>query len=302
MKSLKSDEERYFKGRIADLTRDVASARERGRRDHAVNLLIGKLVTASDVDDFARRLANGTRDALRATRVLVADEYGEARVAIRIAARMPRGSWPETVRIGLTTDLNVPFFGGSGTYVAAALGTGGYLYADGIEEVDGLALSARVIADTAALVAEAIAARAELADLAFTDLLTGIPNRLGFVRAMTAAIERNEPFGLVYVDLDGFKQINDTQGHEAGDRHLQKTAKTLRTVVFVAGRLGGDEFVGLVRPGADLGVIAGTLSVAGIACSLGVSHFPNDGVDVEALLRVADHSMYDEKRRRKRTV
>lgn len=299
MKSLPRSEERYYQSRIVDLARDVAVARERGRRDHAVNLLIASLVVATDRSEFIPRLVRGVIEALRGVRAVVADEFGEVEAAIGISALLPRRPWPETVRVGTTADLDVPFLGGAGAYIAASLGPHGYLYVDGIQEVDGLSVSARVIADTATLVAAAIAARTELANLAFTDLLTKIPNRLGFERAFRAAIERAAPFGLVYIDLDGFKKINDTQGHEAGDRHLQKTARALRSLVQVAGRLGGDEFVGLVDLGTDVCAVSNGLHKAGISCSVGVGWYPNDGGDVESLLRVADHAMFNEKRRRK---
>lgn len=94
-------------------------------------------------------------------------------------------------------------------------------------------------------------------DLALTDPLTGLPNRPAFNQALDNAIALHrrygQPFGLMYLDLDRFKTINDTLGHDVGDIVLQAVADALRTTVReedMVGRLGGDEF-GLVLPGYD---------------------------------------------------
>jgi diguanylate cyclase (GGDEF)-like protein len=85
--------------------------------------------------------------------------------------------------------------------------------------------------------------------LALTDPLTQLANRRAFEERVTIALERREPFTLAYIDLDGFKPINDKQGHNAGDAVLRDVASTLRAAarqVDLVSRVGGDEFAMLL--------------------------------------------------------
>jgi diguanylate cyclase (GGDEF)-like protein/PAS domain S-box-containing protein len=146
---------------------------------------------------------------------------------------------------------------------------------------------------------------------AFHDPLTGLQNRLAFTakleaRLATASV-RNGRVAVLFLDLDGFKVINDSLGHSAGDRVLQSLAKRLRTTVRegdLISRFGGDEFTVLLdisRP-EDAEAVAQKV-LAAIACvvegqrlyvtgSLGVALYPENGDDPEALLRNADAAMY----------
>jgi diguanylate cyclase (GGDEF)-like protein len=156
---------------------------------------------------------------------------------------------------------------------------------------------------------------------AMHDALTGLPNRryLGEWFAMTRAGARRSggSMAVLYFDLDGFKQVNDRFGHDAGDSVLQATAARLRGAVrtsdFVA-RLGGDEFVAVLphvaadaelstlldRLDADLARAALPDLVDGeVSASVGVAHFPGDGDDLDALLAAADRSMYELKQQKK---
>jgi diguanylate cyclase (GGDEF)-like protein len=146
------------------------------------------------------------------------------------------------------------------------------------------------------------------------DSLTALLNRAAlydhvdsWIRAYPA---KRSPMSLIYLDLDGFKQINDTYGHGAGDKVLQHvSAHILESVrrTDVVARLGGDEFV-IVLPGvgelaearriADLvaAAIARPLAYGGrelrIAASFGISVYPRDGDNTDALLKIADEDMY----------
>jgi diguanylate cyclase len=158
----------------------------------------------------------------------------------------------------------------------------------------------------------------ELAYQAFHDPLTGLPNRalFGDRLAHAAEVHRDErrPLGLLFVDLDDFKAVNDTLGHAAGDALLQQVGQRLRSCVTAAdtvARLGGDEFAVLVESDLDPATVAGLVCAAldrpfpletqarSVQASVGVV-VPDgrDGtVSAELLLRRADAAMYAAKRR-----
>ena len=152
------------------------------------------------------------------------------------------------------------------------------------------------------------------------DHLTGLTNRAFFLRAGTAAIEASRASGsatgLLLIDLDHFKEVNDALGHATGDRLLREVAGRLLHAVRGEGtvaRLGGDEFAVLL-PGlmdaevadvvADrlLEVLAAPLDCEGVKlsveASIGVSAFPDDGAEVDELLRRADIALYEAKESR----
>ncbi len=153
------------------------------------------------------------------------------------------------------------------------------------------------------------------------DLLTDIQNRFSMEKNLDNLIEEARRsrgvFGLIYIDLDGFKQINDRYGHHVGDIYLQEAAarmkRQLRPADILA-RLGGDEFavlVPVVSSRAELQEIADRLErcyrrpftahkhfLKG-AASIGIALYPEDAKDRDDLLRIADHAMYVAKNARK---
>jgi diguanylate cyclase (GGDEF)-like protein len=158
---------------------------------------------------------------------------------------------------------------------------------------------------------------AERAHDALHDSLTGLPNRGQFrahAERLTSSTGAGASGAICLVDLDGFKQINDRFGHQAGDELLKMVARrftdSVRTDDFVS-RLGGDEF-GLVLPGvssedaavAVLSELAVALSSeyvlttgpASIASSIGVAFYPQHGTETDQLLACADIAMYEAKR------
>jgi len=155
---------------------------------------------------------------------------------------------------------------------------------------------------------------AALRTQAVTDPLTGLPNRHALQKAIDHAIamarRKGHALAVLFVDLDGFKRINDACGHEQGDRVLQELARRFvgrsRDMDTVA-RIGGDEFV-VVMEDLDDGRFAATLAakllaaagepvvvggrVTELTASVGISLFPGDGDDAAALVRHADTAMY----------
>lgn len=154
--------------------------------------------------------------------------------------------------------------------------------------------------------------------LATHDILTGLPNRLMFNEMLAHEVEKGRRyqtrFALMFIDLDQFKDVNDSFGHDAGDMLLKETAKRLRDNVrscdFVA-RLAGDEFVVIVQEPGEIDqlhaiadkivhALRAPVMLGGrrhfVTASIGICAFPNDGVDEASLLKHADAAMYAVKR------
>ena len=158
----------------------------------------------------------------------------------------------------------------------------------------------------------------QMIHLAEHDSLTGLPNRLLFCDRVGQAISLARRHGgrtaVLFLDLDGFKRINDSLGHAAGDEFLKSMAKRLLNCVRTpdtVSRQGGDEFVLLlqdVREPVDAAVTARRVLQAvsevrladhpelHVTASVGISVFPDDGLDAETLIRNADAAMYQAKK------
>ncbi len=157
-----------------------------------------------------------------------------------------------------------------------------------------------------------------LEHLATHDTLTGLPNRyLMFDRLnqlLVRAARYKSTFAILFIDLDGFKRINDSRGHDVGDLVLRGVAerltRSLRAADTVA-RIGGDEFVILLeslRAGSDATALARKIEAAigapfslpggdaTVSVSIGIGVYPDDGRDAEELLKAADVAMYRTKR------
>jgi diguanylate cyclase (GGDEF)-like protein len=174
---------------------------------------------------------------------------------------------------------------------------------------------------------EQLQTAARLTQLANYDSLTGLPNRALFrdrlSRAMARAQRTGAPMALMFLDLDRFKLVNDSLGHEVGDRLLQHVARTLtqclRNVdsvslagedLFVLSRLGGDEFtvivesIGTAEDAAHVArrlldavnapFIVGEEEIV-VSASIGISMYPTDDIDLDGLIRHTDMAMYRSK-------
>jgi diguanylate cyclase (GGDEF)-like protein len=156
--------------------------------------------------------------------------------------------------------------------------------------------------------------RNALEHLARHDALTGLPNRRMFFErlehALATARRSAKPLAVLFVDLDHFKELNDSLGHGVGDRVLQAVAHLLRSATResdTVARLGGDEFVILIEQMDDSQQVVAVLHKlherfqlpmllegreVQVQASMGVSLFPRDGDDIESLLQQADRAMY----------
>ena len=154
---------------------------------------------------------------------------------------------------------------------------------------------------------------------AMHDPLTGLPNRAVFLesldRAVRTARRREGRFSVLFIDLDRFKEVNDSLGHAAGDQLLQSISARLKAAVRqsdLVARMGGDEFVVLVeehRGPEEVMVVAQKIlsflerpmlldwREVAVSASVGIATFPDDGDDVETLVKNADAAMYQAKER-----
>ncbi|MBE9032505.1 EAL domain-containing protein [filamentous cyanobacterium LEGE 11480] len=173
----------------------------------------------------------------------------------------------------------------------------------------------------AGIVMERDQAQKRIRELAYIDDLTGIANRAHFYQTLEASIKQSDRkhshLGLLYIDLDDFKSVNDSLGHDAGDVLLQEIAQRLQKVSretdFVA-RLSGDEFCLLMNDVSDdyaavqvaqrcLEIISQPVELSARkftpACSIGIAHYPDDGQNLATLIKAADTSLYVAKERGK---
>jgi diguanylate cyclase (GGDEF)-like protein/PAS domain S-box-containing protein len=162
-------------------------------------------------------------------------------------------------------------------------------------------------------------AEAALQSLSLIDELTGLYNRRGFLAVTeqhVAAIRRDNKIPIVlYADLDGLKEINDSYGHHEGDRALATAAQILKETFRssdILARLGGDEFVALAAIEEDEGAESLTdrlqeqfrasnalrMRAYDLSVSVGVANFESDRYSIEELMAQADRAMYEEKRRK----
>lgn len=171
-------------------------------------------------------------------------------------------------------------------------------------------------------VTDRVAEETKLQMMAYHDRLTGLPNRVLFfdrLRQVLAVARRGgKKAAVMFIDLDGFKEVNDTRGHDSGDKVLQAVAKRLVRLVRKAdtvARLGGDEFVVLLHEvgsaddaanvarkvlesvGAEIPL--GHTGAARVGASIGVSIWPDNGASVDDVLMAADMAMYQSKQKGK---
>jgi diguanylate cyclase (GGDEF)-like protein len=176
----------------------------------------------------------------------------------------------------------------------------------------------KLLKQSMGVIARAKRRRKHIEHRAFHDELTGLPNRYLFSDRLEQALaqahhRRPCSFAVAFIDIDRFKIVNDAFGHGAGDELLRHIAACLTATLRAgdtAARLGGDEFVLLLVDVSDAAVVHREIDRINTAlrqpvsidghylapsCSIGVSFFPQDGVDARSLLKRADAAMYAKK-------
>ena len=266
----------------------------------------GMLSTVIDVDSFLRSAFKEAANQRYEFSVAVRQDKGPLHVfwgnpalfqspdAIVLDANVPNGKWAYAVRqkeapLGQLRDLSLRLLG---WLMAFLLGAAMYLL---------------------------LKSRVELAQLALFDTLTGLPNRRLLEDRLHQALSRHgrrssSRCGLVFIDLDKFKAINDTHGHKAGDVVLQTVAHRIREEVRAGdtvARWGGDELVVVVEETDTAKIeqlvarlrelVTTAIDFDGLAlkvgASIGVAIFPDDATSSTKLLKIADQRMYDDKQR-----
>jgi diguanylate cyclase (GGDEF)-like protein/PAS domain S-box-containing protein len=172
----------------------------------------------------------------------------------------------------------------------------------------------RLVSALVATLQERLAQQQRLDRMAFYDQLTELPNRAKFLATLDEALERGRTgehvFAIHFIDLDGFKAVNDAAGHAVGDLALQEVGRRLREMLRpcdVPARIGGDEFVllqGEIARRSDTTRLAGRIVAKlsepyvlegvtyALGASVGVALFPEDGRDAKTLMRNADLALY----------
>jgi diguanylate cyclase len=283
-------------------------------------------------------------DPLRVTLSLVV-AIGASLTALWIAHRLRRDDSPLAVykRLGAAVIMGVAICGMHYTGMSAASFAPGAV-CGAANDLDGNWLAVTIGIFTLALLSTTLilsaterhfqhralqmsasltTANRQLLRLATVDTLTELPNRATLVQRVARAITRSQrtgvPFAVLFMDLDGFKTINDSLGHSVGDGVLQAFAQRLRQAVRRHGtiaRIGGDEFVVVIEnldSPQDASVIASLilthmeedLVVDGVPLqvtpSIGIAMHPRDGLTVEELLKNADAAMYGAKQNGRNT-
>ncbi|QHJ01676.1 diguanylate cyclase [Xylophilus rhododendri] len=165
-----------------------------------------------------------------------------------------------------------------------------------------------------------LSARTEqLVEALGTDALTGAASRSGFHGRAEALLAEGRPFSLMLLDLDGFKAVNDSHGHAAGDAILQAVVRRMQALLRgedMVARLGGDEFALLLPGGATRAQLAALTERLAESCaapvdfegralsvgmSVGIASYPLNASGLDELLRLADQAMYRSKRQRRAT-
>ncbi|GAB3385453.1 diguanylate cyclase domain-containing protein [Lysobacter fragariae] len=286
----------------------------------------GAVVELAEGDDMVYRAATGSATSHLGLRLARADSLSGACIAAGAPLTCvdsesdPRVNVDACRRVGLRSMIVVPLHHQETVVgVLKVLSSKPAHFSD--DDLNMLGLMSELIA--AAMFHATRLGASKLFIQATTDALTGLPNRALFFERLRTCLARaqreDQRFGVLNMDMDGLKQINDTLGHRAGDAALQAFAQRLREGARASdtiARVGGDEFgviLSLVEGRDAASACASRFQQAihggsftfgetrlPLAASIGLSLYPDDGTDLITLLDKADQAMYETKRARKR--
>src|SRR6266516_3759918 len=315
---------------IAGVHRVIGAGGEYWSDEYRFRRHDGSFVHVLELDESAKQLliktASGWPSEMMARRTVAIRPGG--RLEFVLSRREPlitedlakdeRFSDSPLVRLGVRSGIQVPIFGTAGTFgILSAHARAERQF--GLDDASFL----QSVANILAVAIERRSAEERLERLAQFDSLTGLPNRHLFhdrlLKTVAHARRSGQPMAVLFIDLDRFKLVNDTQGHSAGDKLLKEAADRLSQCVRsgdTVGRFGGDEFGAIVsdlaKPG-DAGVVAQKALDAlarpfkldshdtYVSASVGITLFPADGDNPEALVMNADTAMYRAKEQGRNT-
>ena len=270
--------------------------------DHQRPIVINNL--RDEFDQYMTHLPRGTQEG---------ENYSALYLPLVVKDRVIGVLSVQTSRVGAYSDLDVRIVRTLANFLAIAI--------DNALIIDRVTVLNRMVVKEKDELREAYE---QISHLANSDHLTGLANRRLFHQLLSAYLEQRkesqEPLAVLFLDLDQFKPINDTHGHEAGDQVLVEIARRLKEATRsddVVARIGGDEFVILLPRGHsshDVAMAAEklrrsierpidihlpnkrTAKKVAITASTGFSVFPDHGTSFDDLVRHADHAMYEAKR------
>lgn len=253
----------------------------------------------------------------------IAHAYPEVEIEIVAGARPATQRWriqPDSVNRGLVANVGFDAYGRPWALRIGARAP--FMARTESQAIDFIVIAGGALAAVLFLVlvmrirsvAERQAQATALARQAHHDALTGLPNRYSLYEELQQRLQAADtaPLALLLIDLNGFKEINDTLGHNSGDAVLREMGRRLRATLRsndTVARLGGDEFAVLIRERGKidteraaarlLQAIGAPFALAGLTlridASIGIAASPHDGNDVSTLLRCADVAMYTAK-------
>jgi diguanylate cyclase (GGDEF)-like protein len=305
--------------RVAELEAERDRYAQQNAELFVLQQIFSTMNSTLDTDDILATVLRGIRETLRFGRVVLFDVHDG--VASRRLETGPDGDVSDFA-FGIADDGDSPLADAQGTYCMLPLisrnTVRGILYVDRPPSMEigeaqlrmllDFAAHAAIAMENARLHGETKRLLQETQRLASTDPLTGLANR----RALTELLDRElhnaerygAPLAFLIFDLDGLKEINDGQGHAAGDQALRDFADVIRANARrgdIAARIGGDEFV-LVMTQTDripaeavLRRLYATLARSGLRSSAGIALFPRHGADGTVLFAAADRALYEAK-------